>query len=111
MEPVYRFENEIVPRGDRLTWDVERIFAEITNGLRKVADAGLKLDSLAVDTWGVDYVLLDDAGHQIGAAQAYRDARTALKRETLTAIWPQWIDFSASGVQHYYTIFDNHLHI
>lgn len=99
MEPVYRFENEMVPRGDRLTWDVERIFTEITNGLRKVTNAGLKLDSLAVDTWGVDYVLLDAEGHQVGSAHAYRDTRTVLKRDEFTKRWPQWQAFSATGVQ------------
>jgi len=77
LREIHRFDNGPVRDGSHLVWDVDRIFAEILTGMKKCADAGITPVSVGVDTWGVDYVLLDAAGARTGKAYAYRDRRTA----------------------------------
>ena len=59
----------------KLCWPFERIFEEILEGLRRAADGG-PIDSIGVDSWAVDYALLDDGGELVRPIAAYRDART-----------------------------------
>jgi len=79
LEEVHRFSNSILRKNDSLVWDVDLIFGEISSGLEKCSkwiNAGNRLRSVAIDTWGVDYVLLDKEGKLIEPAFAYRDSRT-----------------------------------
>ena len=75
-EEVYRFPNGIVERNGSLCWDFDGIFAEILKGMKLCAELGKVPESVGIDTWGVDFVLLDDAGAIIGDTIAYRDNRT-----------------------------------
>jgi len=59
----------------RLCWPFERIFEEILEGLRRAAEGGA-VDSIGVDSWAVDYALLDEGGELVRPIAAYRDART-----------------------------------
>jgi rhamnulokinase len=78
LDEVHRFPNGAVQAGESLHWDVLRLWSEIKTGLRKAAVAHRgELRSVAVDTWGVDYVLLDQHGSLLGNPYAYRDARTS----------------------------------
>lgn len=78
LDEVYRFPNGAVRVGDSLHWDVLRLWSEIKVGLRKAALAHRgELRSVAVDTWGIDYALLDRRGALLGNPYAYRDPRTA----------------------------------
>ncbi len=74
---VYRFRNGMdeAPDGE-LFWDTERLFSEILTGLSMCRELGKIPKSVAIDTWGVDYVLLDDMDKPLGRAVAYRDHRT-----------------------------------
>jgi len=79
---VYRFDNAPVKRGNSLLWDTELISGEIIEGLKACSrriknnqTAGI-LRSVGIDTWGVDYVLLDKDGNIIKPVFAYRDSRT-----------------------------------
>lgn len=73
---VYRFGNgSHVGASGRLCWDLDRIFGEIIVGLRKAASEE-KIDFIGIDTWGVDFVLLDRGGKPLGEAVCYRDSRT-----------------------------------
>ena len=76
LEEIHRFENKLVSRGGHLCWDTERLFSEILGGLKKCKEAGKIPVSMGIDTWGVDFVLLDEAGRLIGDTVAYRDSRT-----------------------------------
>ncbi len=76
IEEVYRFPNGMDEDGKTLYWDVDRLFEEILTGMRKCADIGKIPVSVGIDTWGVDYVLLDGKGSVIGKATGYRDHRT-----------------------------------
>ena len=66
LEEVYRFENGMVKKGDELCWEFDRLFQEILNGLKKCKEIGKVPVSMGVDTWGVDFVLLDKDGNVLG---------------------------------------------
>ena len=73
---IHRFPNEPVQMGDRLYWDFPRLFAEMRRGLLKCAQAGIEPDVIGVDTWGVDFGLLDGNGRLLGNPVHYRDTMT-----------------------------------
>ena len=86
-EEIYRFSNgpQILPgtpgalgsQGNkRLMWDTERLFKEILNGLKKAKELNKIPVSVGVDTWGVDYVLLDESDTPLEGVYCYRDGRT-----------------------------------
>ena len=76
LEEVYRFPNKIENRNGTLCWDVKKLFKEMINGLKKCAEAGKIPEFMGIDTWGVDFVLLDKDDQLIGEAVCYRDDRT-----------------------------------
>src|SRR5579871_4731878 len=77
LEPVHRFANVPVRTPDGLHWDVLRLYAEVLTGLELVARAyGSRVKGVGVDSWGVDYGLIDAAGRLLGTPYHYRDART-----------------------------------
>ena len=74
LEEVHRFPNH--PKKDKegnLYWDIESLFAEVKKAIAACKDLGRLPDSVGIDTWGVDYVLLDSNGNRIGHAHSYRD--------------------------------------
>lgn len=76
LEEVYRFPNGMDNVNGTLCWDVDRLFTEIKNGLKKCKELGKIPVSMAIDTWGVDYVLLDKEDKILGGTVGYRDSRT-----------------------------------
>lgn len=76
MEEIYRFSNGMVEQDGEHVWEIDRIFEEIKTGMRKCYELDKIPVSVGIDTWGVDFVLLDGDGHRIGNATAYRDNRT-----------------------------------
>ncbi len=80
-EEIYRFQNAPVNKvgydgKEHLTWEHERLFLEILNGLKKAKELGKIPYSVGIDTWGVDYVLLDDNDKVLDNVYCYRDSRT-----------------------------------
>lgn len=98
-EEVWRFPNGAKKRGGRLCWDTDALFREIKAGLRRCAELGKIPSSMGVDTWGVDFVLLDRDGNRLGDAVAYRDGRTAGMDERLRAILPEEELYARTGIQ------------
>lgn len=76
VEEIHRFENGFVRRDEHDCWDVDNLVAQISMGLERIVARDIRLSSVGIDTWGVDYVLLDEAGELLGQAVAYRDHRT-----------------------------------
>ena len=76
LEELYRFENSQTRRGGHDCWDVERLVASVKAGIDAAMEK-LPIASVGIDTWGVDFVLLDGNGELVGDAVAYRDSRTA----------------------------------
>ena len=83
LQEVYRFENGVRRKDGHLCWDIDTLAREVVNGLRAAHDAGFAPATIGIDTWAVDFVLLDEAGQRIGDAVAYRDERTEGIREAL----------------------------
>ena len=76
LEEVHRFENGMVKKDGELCWEFDRIFGEILTALKKCHAMGKIPVSIGVDTWGVDFVLLDENDKVIGNTVGYRDHRT-----------------------------------
>ena len=76
LEEIYRFPNGMVEKNGHKVWDVDRLFQEILTGMKKCALAGKIPYSMGIDTWAVDFILLDEKDVRIGEAVAYRDKRT-----------------------------------
>jgi len=79
LNEVHRFPNGLRSAAGHDYWDVSGLWTEVQTGLRAAVASlprGAKLASIGVDTWGVDYVLVNDAGRQVFPTHAYRDART-----------------------------------
>lgn len=76
LEEVYRFDNGMQEKDDHLVWDMGHLFTEIVNGMKKCAELGKIPVTMAIDTWGVDYVLLDENDQMLGEPYGYRDGRT-----------------------------------
>ncbi|MBR5615930.1 MAG: rhamnulokinase, partial [Clostridia bacterium] len=76
LEEVYRFPNGATEQNGALCWDGEALYSHLIAGLRACRDKGKIPSYMAIDTWGVDYALLDENGALIGSLTAYRDDRT-----------------------------------
>ena len=74
LDEVYRFPNAMDSVGGHLVWDTERLFREIKLGIKNAISKYGKIESLSIDTWGVDYVLMS-GDKEIAPTYAYRDAR------------------------------------
>ncbi|WP_051298552.1 rhamnulokinase [Arthrobacter castelli] len=81
LETVHRFDNAPLELDSGLHWDIDGLFRQIVHGLGCIADQaerdGLQVVSIGIDTWAVDYGLVDDDGGLIGTPFSYRDGRTA----------------------------------
>lgn len=99
LEEIYRFENGMQKKNGHLCWDFEYLFSEILNGMKKCKKLGKIPESVGVDTWGVDFVLVDEAGNRIGDSVGYRDHRTNHIRERLEAVISQEEVYERTGIQ------------
>jgi rhamnulokinase len=100
LDIVHRFGNGPVRIRESLYWDIPRIYAEILRGLKAAfAKYPTGIASVGVDTWGVDYALLDKAGDLIGLPYHYRDARTDPIPERVFAACPREQVLEQTGIQ------------
>lgn len=99
LEEVYRFPNGMDNKNGTLCWDVERLITEIKNGLKKCKEIGKIPVSMGIDTWGVDYVLLDKDDNILGDTVGYRDSRTEGMDEKVYEIIPQDDLYARTGIQ------------
>ena len=76
LEEVYRFPNGMKEVDGSLCWDIEQLFVEIKQGLKKCKELGKIPSCMGIDTWAVDYVLLDKDNQVLGKTYGYRDKRT-----------------------------------
>lgn len=75
-EEVHRFSNEPVWMNGHFYWDILRLWHEVKVGLSKTLAQGIKISSIGIDTWGVDYGLVDKKGRLLANPHHYRDQRT-----------------------------------
>ncbi len=95
----HRFLNEPVIQNGKFSWDILRIFHEIKNSIRKCVLDGDEIATVGIDTWGVDYGLLDKNGHLISNPVHYRDARNDDIEEYVNKIYPLSDIYAKTGIQ------------
>ena len=94
-QEVYRFENGAKMKGAHLCWDEEELFHHVLQGLVECGKQGHRPVSVAIDTWGVDFALLDKDGNRVGDLIAYRDNRT----DGMDALLDQTMPFASLFAQ------------
>lgn len=99
LEEIHRFPNGMVEQDGENVWDVDELFAQIKAGMKKCAELGKIPVSVGVDTWGVDFVLLDQKGQRMGNAVAYRDGRTKGMDEEVYRIIAEDDLYARTGIQ------------
>jgi rhamnulokinase len=103
LEEAYRFQHEPAWLPTGLHWNVTGIWREIVAGLRRAADWAktnrVELLSVGVDTWGVDWALIDKAGELVGTPHAYRDPRNAAAYEQVIAKLGRDRIYQTTGIQ------------
>lgn len=99
LEEIYRFTNELENKNNHLCWNMERLFAEVVNGIKKCKELNRLPKSIGIDTWGVDFVLLDENMQMLGDAVGYRDSRTAGMDEEVYKIIDEKQLYARNGIQ------------
>ncbi len=95
---VHRFENKYIEYNGHLIWDLEYLFIEVIRGIRKAINEFGKIDSLSIDSWGCDYVLMND-DQVILPCYAYRDSRTKDVIEDVLKLCPKEYLYERTGIQ------------
>jgi len=100
LRELHRFPNGPVEVQGHLHWDVHRLWQEIKHGLQRyAAQAGPPLAGIGIDTWAVDFALLDSAGQLLGTPYHYRDGRTAGMLEEVDRRIPPDRLYAQTGIQ------------
>ena len=99
LEEVHRFENRQLEKNGHLVWDVDNLWNGILEGLRRCKEKDMIPETIGIDTWAVDYVLLDGDGKMIGDAVAYRDKRTEGIDTDVFALVPEKELYEKTGIQ------------
>jgi rhamnulokinase len=99
LEEIHRFENYITNQNSTLVWDIEHLLNEVKKGIVKCKEIGKIPCTVAIDTWGVDYVLLDEDKQEIMPVVSYRDSRTnAVVDEVESLVSPARL-YAKTGIQ------------
>lgn len=98
MEEIHRFSNDPVNVCGVFHWDVLRLFYEIKQGITKAVHAG-GFDAIGIDTWGVDFGLIDKRGHLLNNPVHYRDTRTVGMIEKVCEVIPKEELYNSTGIQ------------
>ena len=96
---VHRFPNIPVRTRNTLNWDVLRLYQDVTDGLRAAAREAGRVDSVAADSWAVDFGLLDQNGRLLQNPVHYRDDRRARAVEGVLAEVPARDLYERTGIQ------------
>lgn len=99
LEEVHRFPNGMVNRNGHLCWDVEALFDNIVEGMKKCKALGKIPISMGIDTWAVDFVLLDERDKMLGDAVGYRDGRTRGMDTKVYETIPEEELYAETGIQ------------
>jgi len=103
LEEVHRFQYPPAESDGHLRWDLQRIFEQIKEGLRaagaRARELGRKIQSVGVDSWGVDYGLIDDRGSLVESPVCYRDQRTRDAMEQVFERVSRETIFERTGIQ------------
>ncbi len=99
LEEIYRFKNGAIDKNGTLVWDIDNLFNSVVEGIKKCKEIGKIPYSVGIDTWGVDYALLDENDKLIGDVISYRDSRTLSVMDEVHSIIPYEELYSRTGIQ------------
>ncbi len=99
LKEVYRFKNGATSIDGKLVWDDKGLFLDIVAGLKKCKDDGTIPSSIGIDTWGVDYALLDENDNLLGEVYSYRDDRTLSIIDEVFALISEQELYQRTGIQ------------
>lgn len=99
IEEIYRFENKLVRQNGHLCWDLDHLFHAVVEGLKECRRLDRIPASVGIDTWGVDFVLLDGSGNVLGNTVAYRDSRTKGMDDEVYRLIPEAELYRRNGIQ------------
>lgn len=94
-----RFPNNIIETGGHFYWDIFALYNEIIRGLKTVADEGLAIESIGIDTWGVDFVCIGKDGGILRNPYCYRDPHTEGAMEEYFKMIPKEKVYEKTGIQ------------
>ena len=98
IEELHRFDNSPVQINGVLYWDILRLYHELKTGIVKAKLKG-GFDSIGIDTWGVDFALIDENGKMLSNPVHYRDRRTERMQEEVFKIVPKDEIYATTGIQ------------
>ena len=99
LEEIHRFENYITNQNSTLVWDIEHLVNEVKKGIAKCKEIGKIPCTVAIDTWGVDYVLLDENRKEIKPCNCYRDSRTSAVIDEVESLVSPTELYAKTGIQ------------
>ena len=107
LEEVYRFEDYLREENGSFIWDIEKLTGEVKAGIAKCGEIGKIPATIAIDTWGVDYVLLDENKRELLPCFSYRDNRNNIIQDEVASIISQEELYAKTGIQkaNYNTIY------
>lgn len=107
MEEVYRFPSEMVRKDGKMFWDVEAMHRHFVSCLKELGAKGIRIDSIGIDTWGVDFGCIGPDGELLGLPRCYRDPYTVGIPEEVFGIVPRGQLYARTGIQimNFNTIF------
>ncbi len=100
LEEMYRFDNLQIHKNSHDCWNIEALWQEILNGLKACKAAGKIPEIIGIDTWAVDFVLLDEKDAVLGDAVAYRDSRTEGMKALVHSVIPAEELYARTGIQY-----------
>ena len=100
LEEVYRFSNGMVPKNGHQCWELDRLYQNILEGLKACKAAGKIPETMGIDTWAIDFVLLSGNGDVLGDTVAYRDSRTEGMRQLVERRLPFDEHYAITGIQY-----------
>ncbi len=99
MEEVHRFPDTIIQMQGHFYWDLPAIYKSVIEGLRKVAERGVKVESIGIDTWGVDFAFFGSDGELLRLPYCYRDPHTVGAPDEFFKRMPRKELYEKTGIQ------------
>ncbi len=99
LKEIYRFDNGQKMKDGHLCWDMDALFQNVVNGMKACHEQGITPVSVGIDTWAVDFVLLDEADQVLGDTVGYRDSRTIGMDSEVYKIIPEADLYARTGIQ------------
>lgn len=99
METIRRFPTPLVEKDGKFFWDINNIFENIKAGLKDVASKGVKVESIGIDTWGVDFVGVRADGTLCGLPRSYRDPYSYKAQQEFLSQMPREELYERTGIQ------------